>query len=121
MSDSSWCDITVENADELVSFYEAVMGWKKESIDMGGYNDYVMMKADGTPVGGICHKRGVNAQYPSGWINYFTVENLDAALKEVTSKGGKQAGDIRHHGKDSFCVIIDPSGAACALYEKGSK
>ncbi len=23
MSDSSWCDITVENADELVSFYEA--------------------------------------------------------------------------------------------------
>ncbi|HBI76392.1 MAG TPA: glyoxalase, partial [Alteromonas macleodii] len=32
MSDSSWCDITVENADELVSFYEAVMGWKKEPI-----------------------------------------------------------------------------------------
>ena len=26
---------------------------------MGGYNDYVMMKADGTPVGGICHKQGV--------------------------------------------------------------
>jgi len=23
MSDSLWCDITVENADELVSFYEA--------------------------------------------------------------------------------------------------
>ena len=22
MSDSSWCDITVENADELVSFYD---------------------------------------------------------------------------------------------------
>ena len=41
MSDSSWCDITVENADELVSFYEAVMGWKKEPIDMDGYNDYV--------------------------------------------------------------------------------
>ena len=118
MSDSSWCDITVENADELVSFYEAEIPVR---IDMGGYNDYVMMKADGTPVGGICHKQGVNAQYPSGWINYFTVENLDAALKEVTSNGGKQAGDIRHHGKDSVCVIIDPSGAACALYEKGSK
>ena len=62
-----------------------ITGWKKEPIDMGGYNDYVMMKADGTPVGGICHKQGVNAQYPSGWINYFTVENLDAALKEGVS------------------------------------
>lgn len=118
MSDSSWCDITVENADELVSFYEDVMKWKKEPIDMGGYNDYVMLKPDGTPVGGICHKQGVNAQYPSGWINYFTVENLESALNAVTEKGGKQVGEIRHHGKEGFCVILDPSGAACALYQK---
>ena len=119
MSDSSWCDITTENAEELVNFYQSVMGWKKEAIDMGGYNDYVMMKSDGTPIGGICHKRGVNAQYPGGWINYFTVDTLEAALKAVVEKGGKQAGEIRRHGNDSFCVIIDPSGAACALYEKG--
>ncbi|WP_394220760.1 VOC family protein [Alteromonas gracilis] len=119
MSDSSWCDITTENADELVSFYQAVMGWKKEAIDMGGYSDYVMMKSDGTPVGGICHKRGVNKEYPSGWINYFTVANLQDALDAVAEKGGKMIGEIRHHGKDSFCVIKDPSGAACALYEKG--
>ncbi|WP_334018518.1 hypothetical protein [Alteromonas sp. S015] len=68
MSDSSWCDITVKNADELVSFYEVVMGWKKEPIDMGGYNDYVMMKADGTPVGGICHKRGGKCALPK-WMD----------------------------------------------------
>ena len=90
MSDSSWCDITTENAEELVNFYQSVMGWKKEAIDMGGYNDYVMMKSDGTPIGGICHKRGVNAQYPGGWINYFTVDTLEAALKAVVEKGGKQ-------------------------------
>ena len=119
MSDASWCDITTENADELVSFYEAVMGWKKEAIDMGGYSDFVMMKNDGTPVSGICHKRGVNENYPSGWINYFTVESVDNALRAVVDKGGKQVGEVRHHGNDSFCVIIDPSGAACALYEKG--
>ena len=35
MSDSSWRDITTENAEELVNFYQSVMGWKKESIDMG--------------------------------------------------------------------------------------
>jgi len=36
MADSAWCDITTEDADQLVRFYEAVMGWKKEAIDMGG-------------------------------------------------------------------------------------
>ena len=120
MSDSSWCDITAEDADSLVTFYETVMGWKKDPVDMGGYKDYVMLKPDGTPVGGICHKRGVNASLPGGWINYFTVDNLEDSLAAVKARGGKVVGDIRHHGNDSFCVIVDPSGAACALYEKGS-
>lgn len=119
MADSAWCDITTEDADQLVRFYEAVMGWKKEAIDMGGYSDYVVMKPDGTPVGGICHKRGVNADYPSGWINYFTVDSLEVALAAAVENGGVQMGKIRHHGSDSFCVITDSSGAACALYEKG--
>lgn len=121
MSDASWCDITTENAEALVSFYENVMGWKKEAVDMGGYNDYVMSKPDGTPVGGICQKRGVNSAMPGGWINYFTVANLSVSLKEAEALGGQIVGDIKHHGKDSFCIIIDPSGAPCALYEKGSE
>ena len=118
MSDSSWCDITSENAESLVNFYETVMGWKKEPVDMGGYRDYVMLTPDGTPIGGICQKRGVNHDVPGGWINYFTVEDLQVSLDHVKSLGGKQVGDIRRHGSDCFCVVIDPSGAACALYQK---
>ncbi|MCB4436387.1 VOC family protein [Alteromonas sp. McT4-15] len=121
MSEASWCDITTEDAESLVAFYELVMGWKKEPVDMGGYNDYVMMRNDGTPVGGICHKKGVNASLPGGWINYFTVESLSEALANAIKMGGEQVGDIRHHGSDSFCIIIDPSGAPFALYEKGEK
>ncbi|BFT30686.1 hypothetical protein D210916BOD24_18620 [Alteromonas sp. D210916BOD_24] len=120
MSETAWCDITTEDAESLVDFYEAVMGWRKEPIDMGGYNDYVMMKGDGTPVGGICHKRGVNKGLPGGWIHYFTVPQLDDALASVKKLGGALVGEVRHHGKDSFCIIKDPSGAFCALYEKGS-
>ena len=118
---SSWCDITTEHAENLVSFYESVMGWKKEPIDMGGYNDYVMMSSDGTPIGGICHKKGVNSDLPGGWINYFTVVDLTQSLANVQTKGGKQVGEIKHHGEDRFCTILDPSGAACALYEKNGE
>ena len=66
MSDSLWCDLTTEKADTLADYYVEVMGWKKEAIDMGDYNDYVMMKADGTPAGGICHKKGCNENMPNG-------------------------------------------------------
>ena len=120
MSDSLWMDITTEDADALADFYVNVMGWKKEAFDMGGYNDYVMMKEDGSPAGGICHKRGCNSNIPGGWVPYFTVADLDAALAASKSTGGEQIGDIRHHGTSRFCIIKDPSGACCALYEQGA-
>lgn len=121
MSDNSWCDITTDDADALSDFYVSVMGWKKEPIDMGGYNDYVMMKEDGNPAGGICHKRGSNNSIPGGWVPYFTVSNIDTALANSQHGGGEQIGEVRQHGNDRFCIIKDPSGACCALYEKGAE
>lgn len=118
---ADWCDITTDCAEELVHFYEAVMGWQKQAIDMGGYSDYVMMKPDGTPIGGICHKRGVNSELPGGWINYFTVDSVEKSLAALKETGGTQVGDVKHHGSDLFCVALDPSGAPFALYEKGSE
>lgn len=117
MSDSLWCDLTTENADELAQYYSQVMGWKSEAVSMGDYQDYVMMKPDGTPVGGICHKRGCNEQAPKGWIPYFTVANLDDALTASLGLGGKKVGDIRHYGDDRFCIVTDPAGVSCGLYE----
>lgn len=117
MSDSLWCDLTTENADELAQYYSQVMGWKSEAVSMGDYQDYVMMKPDGTPVGGICHKRGCNEQAPKGWIPYFTVANLDDALSASLGLGGKKVGDIRHYGDDRFCIVTDPAGVSCGLYE----
>lgn len=119
MSDSMWCDITVDDADRLAKFYEKVMGWEASPVDMGGYNDYVMMKADGTPAGGICHNKGVNSGIPSGWLPYFTVDDLDAAIESAESLGGARVGDIKHHGSDRFCVLRDSAEHHCAIYQKG--
>ena len=38
----AWFDLTVENADELIGFYQSVLGWTAQPLDMGGYNDYMM-------------------------------------------------------------------------------
>ena len=112
-----WCDLTIENADEVRDFYKQVVGWSHSDVGMGEYSDYCMMPAGSdAPTCGICHARGPNADVPTAWIVYFTVENLEQSLEQVTARGGEQIGDIRSAG-GKFCLIRDPAGAICALYQ----
>ncbi len=116
-SNSSWCDITVDDAESLVNFYEKVMGWTAEPFSMGDYDDYVMRDENGNVVGGICHAKGGNESAPPGWIHYFTVSDLAVSLNHAVANGGDQIGRIRSHGDGQYCFIKDPTGAYCALYQ----
>jgi predicted enzyme related to lactoylglutathione lyase len=51
---------------------------------------------------------------------YVTVADLDASLRECTARGGTVIGQPRKHQGARFCVIRDPAGAVCALYQPGS-
>ncbi|WP_414830552.1 VOC family protein [Alteromonas sp. H39] len=116
MENAMWLDMTVDDADTVSEFYAAVMGWRRETVDMGNYVDFVMIKPDGSPAGGICHRRGPNAALPSGWIPYFTVAELASSINAVVAKGGEQVGEIRTFGDAEYCLIKDPGGNHCALY-----
>lgn len=116
MADATWMDMTVQDAHNVRDFYQSVMGWTSEAIDMGEYDDYVMKSAEGNAVGGICHAKGSNASMPGGWIPYFTVADLSAALEQVVSLGGAVVGERRSAGGGEFCVVKDPEGGVCALY-----
>lgn len=115
-----WIDLTVPNAEETRDFYTAVVGWKHEGCDMGGYQDYVMSppEAGATPAAGICHARGANAGLPACWLVYFIVEDLDAAAAKVAMNGGtivRPPAEMGGYGR--FAVIRDPSGAACVIFQ----
>ena len=113
-----WFDLTVADADTIRDFYKAVVGWETEAHDMGDYSDYVVKASDGTPVGGICHAKGPNADIPPHWLIYITVENLDASLEQVQSLGGKAITPTRNMGGyGSVAVIQDPAGAVSALIQ----
>ena len=114
-----WMDFTVKNAPKVRDFYRSVLGWEFEKLDMGGYSDYVMRpRGEKKGVAGICHARGMNAKLPPVWLLYFTVPDLDLALVSCRRKKGKRVAPIRgEKGKGRFCVIRDPGGAFCALYE----
>ncbi|MEM9989734.1 MAG: VOC family protein [Pseudomonadota bacterium] len=120
-----WTDLTVNDAEGVRDFYKAVLGWTSEEIEMEGYADYMMIAphhmarpTEGPArIAGICHARGANAELPAQWLNYFGVENIETACKAVTRLKGKLVTDIRTYGASKFCVIEDPAGAVCALFE----
>ena len=52
------------------------------------------------------------------WLIYITVADLDASMQACMDCGGIILRPIESMGNmGRFCVIQDPAGAACALFE----
>jgi hypothetical protein len=116
-----WRDLTVSDADRVREFYSAVVGWVAEAVEMGGYADYNMLPpGNSDPVAGICFRRGVNADLPSQWLMYITVEDLDRSMARCLERGGRIIAGPRGMGEARYCVIQDPAGAVCALFQPGA-
>ena len=112
-----WIDLTAPNADGLKDFYAQVAGWTPEPVSMGDYNDY-NMTSDGVARAGVCHKKGLNSEIPTQWMIYINVPDLNASCAACTANGGELMGEIREAGSmGRFCIIKDPAGAVCALFE----
>ena len=113
-----WLDLTVDDAPRIRDFYHRVAGWRIQDVPMGDYQDYAMLDADGTAVAGVCHRRGGNADVPTGWLPYVVVEDLDASLAEVDALGGERLGDVKAmDGHGRYVPVRDPAGATIMLFE----
>jgi predicted enzyme related to lactoylglutathione lyase len=115
----SWTDLTVQNAEEIRDFYEAVAGWKSTPVQMGDYNDYCMTTpGDGKVAAGICHARGANAGLPPQWLVYISVADIEKSLKACRGAGGKVLAGPREMADHGHVAIIqDPAGAVAALFQ----
>ena len=113
-----WIDMTTADAPAVRDFYQAVVGWDAEDVQMDGYADF-MMKPSGEAEGvaGICHARGSNAELPPGWLIYIVVDDVERSSAACKHHGGKVLVEPRGLAGGRFCVIEDPSGAVAALYQ----
>ena len=114
-----WTDLTISNAEEIRNFYSRVVGWKPQPLSMGQYDDYVMNTPETeTSIAGVCHARGGNAGLPPQWLIYITVANVDESIATCKSLGGKILAEAKNYSDmGRYCVIQDPAGAVCALFE----
>jgi len=113
-----WMDLTIADAATTRDFYRAVVGLEPSGVDMGGYEDFMMTPpGGGDPVCGVCHARGSNADLPPVWIPYFIVADIEISLTECEVRGGSRITPVKTMGDARYCVIRDPAGAVCALYQ----
>ena len=113
-----WMDMTTTDAVGISDFYADVVGFENAPTDMGGYEDFTLIApATGSPVAGVCHARGSNENFPSGWLPYFIVSDLDKSLERCHELGGETIIEPRAYGDGRYCVVRDPAGTATALYQ----
>lgn len=116
----TWTDLTVDHAEEVRDFYQAVVGWQPKPVNMGDYDDFAMKApGSGDSIAGICHARGENASLPAQWLIYIDVEDLDDSMEKCRQQGGEVIVGPRGGGGQRYCVIRDPAGAVAALFQQG--
>ena len=116
----AWLDLTVANASATRDFYQEVVGWSMQDVEMEDaserYADYNMLGDDGNPAAGICHARGDNRGLPPVWMLYLPVGDLAESLGRVRAGGGKVIKETTGaDGGYAYAVVQDPVGACLAL------
>lgn len=130
LGDMAWMDLSVSHATQVKDFYQKVLGWRSEAVNMScdgeQYSDFAMSSNSSEEtssvnfVTGICHAKGANADMPATWLPYFLITDIELAISTVQAEGGELVTDIKSMGEDKYVVVKDPAGAQCALYQKVS-
>ncbi|MEO1244222.1 MAG: VOC family protein [Pseudomonadota bacterium] len=113
-----WRDLTVDDAATVRTFYELVLGWSGQGADMGGYEDFHMLDAEGQVAAGVCHARGGNADLPPVWLPYFAVDSAEGAMRRAEEAGGRAVSALKQHDRYRYIALEDPAGASFIACEE---
>jgi predicted enzyme related to lactoylglutathione lyase len=108
----TWEDLRSSDPDASKAFYSAVLGWDFQPLPMAG-PDYATFHQPGdeAPMGGVGGMMGMDG-FPSHWIVYFGVTDVDAAVAYVEAHDGH----ILSPGFDTpfgrMAAVTDPYGAS---------
>ena len=108
-----WYELMTTDPDAAGRFYADVVGWT-----VGEFDDqpagYRIFSAGEAVVGGLLALPAAAAEEGMlpGWLGYIGVDDVDAALADITAAGGAicmPARDIRNVGR--LAMVADPQGA----------
>ena len=113
-------ELNTTDVNKAKAFYGSLFKWNLEDMPMGPGETYTMIRV-GEGTGGGIMKHPVPGA-PSAWLAYVQVDDVAASTKKAKSLGAnimKDTTEIPNVG--SFSVLIDPTGAALALFQPKAK
>lgn len=109
-----WFEHYSSDSARAARFYEALFGWRTESMPMGGQS-YSMIMNGNNGIGGYGKSA---AGTPNGWMAYLSVDNVDASFAAAQSAGAKglmPPTDFGSVGRGA--VLADPTGAVFSIWK----
>jgi predicted enzyme related to lactoylglutathione lyase len=108
-----WCELHTTDPTGALSFYEKVLGYTHQTMDMGSDGQYHTLNT------GDVGRAGVTGFLQGGsphWLPYVAVDDPDATLTRAKKQGGRVVvGPDDIPGIGRFGVIEDPTGAVLAV------
>ncbi|MEQ8461103.1 MAG: VOC family protein [Sandaracinaceae bacterium] len=113
-----WNELWANDPEKLLAFYEGVLGWTNDSMEMPNGTYFVLKNGDAMR-GGLMKKP--TAEIPSMWLQYVTVENADDAVARAERNGAKKLGELMDvPGVGRFGMFSDPTGAVLGVITPAS-
>jgi predicted enzyme related to lactoylglutathione lyase len=109
-----WHDLVTGDVDTCRKFYGALLGWDFKETTREG-RPYFIARSGGDVVGGMIQFKSAGSR-PAAWLSYLSVPDLEGAVAQVTSAGGKVLLEPRPVGAyGRVAVVTDPQGAPLGL------
>jgi predicted enzyme related to lactoylglutathione lyase len=109
-----WNELASNDLYGSRAFYAGLFGWTIEQFP-GSEQVYLAIRNGEASNGGM--REATPPGVPPHWLAYFGVENLGAALEQVSALGGTvHAGPIDIQ-MAKIAMVADPQGAVFALYD----
>jgi predicted enzyme related to lactoylglutathione lyase len=108
-------ELATREIEPAREFYREVFGWDGETGDAGGVT-YTQWKLGDRLIGGMIQMDDAwPDEIPSHWMNYFAVEDADAAAEKADAEGGTVHVPPTDIVVGRFAVVTDPQGAAFSV------
>lgn len=110
-----WNELSTSDLEKSKAFYSAVFGW-----GWGGTPEYAEAQVGGRTVAGVMPRPpAMPAEVPDSWLVYFGTPDVDATAERAKASGAMVvAGPADIPGTGRFAALIDPQGAAFALFSQ---
>ena len=109
-----WSELATADLAKSKAFYSEAFGW-----GWGGADEYAEAQVGGRTIAGVMPRRpDMPPDVPDSWLVYFGMDDVDAGAKKASDLGAKVIVDPTDiPGTGRFAVLIDPQGAAFALFK----